>query len=257
VGFLFAKIPRPYTFTAFEGLHILRRLIIFLGDNIKVLSFMNDIQAFLNWYLNPRARMARGLFNVIFFLAFVPVLYFKFIEMSESASHKTQQYAPVMNMLKDGLSGQKSLDSTDLQGFLQNESQKREAVRGLMDEFDLNSVMQGQSVAQSKKKETRFSDFLNILIYLALVPIVMMRWRDLGKWENSLMIYTGLTYSALLLDVLYSVFSVQVAVGLKGACAVVSFVMFSWLCMGGSKKRQRDIVQGDTYMPGDSPDDPY
>jgi hypothetical protein len=220
---------------------------------------MRDLQVFLNWYLSPRTRMKRGLFNVVFFLAFIPVLYVKFMDMTESTSQKADQYAPMMSMLKSGLSGEQNLDATDIQGILKRSEQTRENTRDLMEVFDFQSFQNPnlEEPTSKSKKKTGLGEILNFLIYLGLIPIVMMRLRDLGKWENSCYIYTGLVYGGIALDSLKSLLGMSFPLWLTSAAGILSFILISWLCMGNTKIRPKDIHKEDNYLPGDRPDDPY
>lgn len=217
---------------------------------------MDDIKVFLNWYLNPRTRMKRGLFNVVFFLAFVPVLFIKVIDMAESTGQKADEYAPVMNMLKQGLSGGNNYDTLDVEGVLRQSENTRDATRELMSALDFQSFGKSKP-APTKQKSFNLGEVLNFFIYIALVPIVMMRLRDLGKWGDSLYLYTGLAYSGIFLDIVKSLFGFNVPLLVTSAAGVLSFVLISWLCMGASRKRKRDLNKDDNYMPGDRPDDPF
>lgn len=219
---------------------------------------MRDLQVFLNWYLNPRGRMKRGMFNVVFFVAFIPVIFIKVMDMAESTTQKAGEYAPVMNMLKDGLSGKNNIDSRDVQGFLRQSENTRDATRQMMDAFNFQSLEKA-SVGIEDKPEggLDLGNFLNFLIYLALVPIVMMRLRDLGKWGNSLYVYTAAVYSGILIDSFKALLGMNFSVSISAAGSILSFILISWLCMGGSKVRPSEIHREDNYMPGDNPDDPY
>lgn len=202
--------------------------------------------------------MKRGLFNVVFFLAFIPVLYIKFIDMAGSTAQKADQYAPVMNMLKSGLSGQNNIDSRDVQGFLKQSENTRNATRQMMDVFDFQSLEKASvGIQDEPKKGVDFGNLLNFLIYLALIPIVMMRLRDLGKWGNTLYVYTGVVYSGIAIESTKSLLHIQFPMLLSASAGILSFIMISWLCMGGSKVRPSEIHREDNYMPGDNPDDPY
>lgn len=222
---------------------------------------MRDLQVFLNWYLNPRTRMKRGLFNIIFFLAFIPVLYVKFMDIAESTSQKTNQYAPVMNMLKDGLSGNQSLDSMDMdiESTLKRSEQTRESTRALMDVFDFQSFQNEAATGKAPEPEKGkgLGDILSFLIYLSLIPVVMMRLRDLGKWGDSCYIYTGLVYSGIALDSLKNLLGLSFPLLLTSAAGILSFVLISWLCMANTKIRPKDMHREDNYVAGDKPDDPY
>lgn len=217
---------------------------------------MQDIETFIKWYFGERTRLKRGMFNVIFFLAFIPVLFVKFNEMTEKAVNKSDQYAPVMNMLKSTLEGGGHIDARDVEGVLRRSENTRETTRDLMDEFDFESLGETSAVS-SKNDNPSLGDGLNFLIYLVLVPIVMMRLRDLGKWNEQLYIFTGLVYSGVIVDAGKSLLSMSFPLWLSGLAGVISFVLISWLCMAAGKKRRTDVYQSDTYMPGDSPDDPY
>ena len=139
---------------------------------------MRDLQVFLNWYLNPRGRMKRGMFNVVFFVAFIPVIFIKVMDMAENTTQKAGEYAPVMNMLKDGLSGKNNIDSRDVQGFLRQSESTRNATRQMMDAFDFQSLEKASvGIKEKPKSGLDLGDFLSFLIYLGLIPIVMMRLR--------------------------------------------------------------------------------
>ena len=219
---------------------------------------MRDLQVFLNWYLNPRGRMKRGMFNVVFFVAFIPVIFIKVMDMAENTTQKAGEYAPVMNMLKDGLSGKNNIDSRDVQGFLRKSESTRNATRQMMDAFDFQSLEKASvGIKEKPKSGLDLGDFLSFLIYLGLIPIVMMRLRDLGKWGNALYVYTAVVYSGILVDSAKSLLHMDFPISVSAAASILTFVLVSWLCMGGSRIRPSEIHREDNYMPGDNPDDPY
>lgn len=217
---------------------------------------MNDLDRFLNWYLGERTKMGRGLFNAVFFLSMLPVFFIQVTEFAGGASEKANQFAPMVGLMRDMTQGGNHFDARDVEGVLEYTERSHEAMDGLMEGFGIRDDFS----YQPPKTKSSFNKIalINILIYIVLVPIVMMRLRDLAKWGNTLYVYTGLVYSGIALDAFKNLFGLTLPLSLSVTSGALTFILLSWLCMAQSKVRkpsQRSAAEN--QMPGDSPDDPY
>ena len=156
---------------------------------------MNDL---LNWYLHPRSKLARGRFNIILLVAFIPVLFLQFQQMqimmaefdrmlmhSQSMEELSQQYAQQM------------------------------------------MHMMSSTVASP-------SYILEMIIYALLVPIIMMRLRDMG--QTKVRALTAITYGHIMVGILMQVFGLPLPNIITWLAGITSFVMFSWICTAKSKE---------------------
>lgn len=228
---------------------------------------MNDFNSFINWYLGERTRIARGLFNVVFFIAFIPVLFIKMNDGLELVTKKADTYKPLLDMAEQMMGGGREHnqpdaydaygngDAYDIEKVLQKSQNTRDITRQLM--RDLSMAGQGEPSAQSKNKPTSFGDILNLLIFIGLIPIVHMRLRDIGKWNTEMWVYTAFIYSGIVSDSLKSIFNISFPFVVTSVLGVVTFIMLTWLCIAKSKDIVRSGSVSDTFMPGDKPNDPY
>ena len=212
---------------------------------------MNDFNSFLNWYLGGRTHIKRGLFNILFFLAFIPVLFVKMNNGLAGISEKSDEYAPLIGMIDEFSTNTDNVDTNDvdsIENYLDEAQRTRDITRQVMKMLDFNDTQ------EPKTLEPSWGSSLNFLIFLALIPIVQMRLRDMGKWGAEVWVYTGLIYGSIVLDSLTSLISITFPFLLTATASVLTFILISWVCVGKTSNRANNTKN---YMPGDSPNDPY
>ncbi|MFT7432931.1 MAG: uncharacterized membrane protein YhaH (DUF805 family) [Alphaproteobacteria bacterium] len=213
---------------------------------------MNDLNKFLSWYLSERTRLTRGIFNIIFFVAFIPVLFIKMNTGVEMVTQQADKYKPLMDIAEQALEGVNGYDVYDVKGAMDKSQKTRDVTRQLMRDFGVGAPQKSTS-----EKGVGIADILNLVIFIALIPVVHMRLRDLGKWGNEMWLYTALVYSGIAADSLKSVLGISLPFVLTAVLGILTFILLSWLCMAKTKKTESTVNQDDTYMPGDNPNDPY
>tara|TARA_R110000868_G_scaffold218576_1_gene468886 strand:- start:29074 stop:29724 length:651 start_codon:yes stop_codon:yes gene_type:complete len=216
---------------------------------------MNDINQFLNWYLGERTRMKRGLFNVVFFVAFIPVLFVKMNSGMAGMMEEAQQYAPLISAAEEMMDGGE-VDTYNIEETLNHSKQTRDITRQLMRDLGMNAPT-AQSQNLEKKHGIKWGALLNILVFIALIPIIQMRLRDLNKWGQTNLVYVGLVYTGIANDALKDLFAIELPTFISASLGILTFVLVSWLCMSNSKKAHISGSAQDNLMPGDKHDDPY
>lgn len=162
---------------------------------------------FLNWYLNTRSRVGRGMFSIIITVAFLPFLWVPLsglLGFAQSASGSPQKVASLMSQAQSG----------DVSGLLNS------VATGQLD-------IMGTKVAPAAKEDHFFNDLLQIIVLIGLYPIVCMRLRDLGKWMlMEQRIYAGLFYAPMLFPLL----PFEVSSFLSVPLGIISFFVATWMC---------------------------
>lgn len=190
-------------------------------SNLQRRQFMHDFEKFLNWYLGTRTRISRLWFNVIFFCAFIPVLALQFMNFQEIA----METADAMLGLQKSVEGIQ-LNGLDEAGSMIDQIQNtRDAASKFIDVTGL-----GSASGIKADKGLDIANILQLLILMALVPIIQMRLRDVGKTEIAeLWVYSILIYFAVILDIA-KVFYIDVPAYITAPAALISFFTVAWLC---------------------------
>jgi hypothetical protein len=195
---------------------------------------------FVNWYLAPWRKIGRAPFNTILGLAAVPGLVLWGLGFGESMS---------------GLAGIFS-GAADAGQQLQNLHPDTPQMTNMV-----NSLLTGTPPGPGGGGGFDWSGvgaWVDGLIWLALVPLVRMRVRDLGYrrgWSH--WGWLGAVYAGTVLDLL-SKFGVPGLEGLATAGAVVSFVLLAVLCVkhgvpAEETRRMTTAPVDDTSRPRDEP----
>jgi uncharacterized membrane protein YhaH (DUF805 family) len=186
--------------------------------------------AFLGWYLSPRSRINRVWFNVVFFVASMVGLVFYYYDYKDDID-------ALSNTFNQATSG----------GYYQQEDgdvEKAMRQQELMDKLrrvqngdvtaaeDLMKMMESDEEGESS---FRWSFLLNIILFLGIAPVVAMRFRDMGKKEETAIRLTVASYAPLILDLL-NMIGLTFLSFLMIPSYIVTFVLLSWAAMAKSEE---------------------
>lgn len=196
--------------------------------------------AFLQWYLNPRGRITRKTFNTIAGVLFLIVIAFAYPELKESA--ETMQKSMGMGM---------SAGMYDRQNRSSNQPELPEGLQGLSQGDIMAKLQQMQNGDEQAQKDLMnlvkmvddnedassfsWAYFMNDLITLLMLPLVMMRLRDMGRTEDSIKKLTIWMYLFMITDFLGYV-GIDVTAFIEVPINIISLVLFSWICMAKSEE---------------------
>ncbi len=203
-----------------------------------------DIRTFLGWYLNPRGRIKRFGFNIAIFLAFLPMLVLQINQGMVFVEKVSTNVAPLMDVVKS----LHLLDSTtgDLATGMTHQKSLQNTLKGLQNIGE---------IFEEKAKNSFYVLWVDIIVfltYIALLPIVQMRLRDMGKVKKgSLYFWTALIYAGVVTTMLktfgFSPFGI-----FSPLLILVSFISLAWLSMA---KGQRYILPSDRFAQKIEPQD--
>jgi hypothetical protein len=186
---------------------------------------MDAVQAFLNWYLSPWQRVNRMVFNVVLFAASLPGLLL-------SVAGFTNGAGGVLGSLMDMMAAAKNLgalpeDPAGLQSALEN---MQKAGQGF-EAAGAERVVQAVGLP--------WDTLVDGAIWLVLLPLVMMRLRDMGRKQRMVLVFTVFIYLGVVMDLWVDVGLPDLFGGWKTLADVVGFVLIGWLCVAPSKARER------------------
>lgn len=223
---------------------------------------MRDIDNFLSWYLGARTVIGRGVFNIVFFLASLPIFLMQLEGFTEKMSGTAAQGQGLSSLVGQvlGGAGQSSgmpmnIDAQQLlnnpQKLLQDLQQNRNNMQNIVHSGE--QFLDGFSAPE--KGGSSLDKYLSFAIYLLMIPVVRMRIRDGGYFYGAgHFVILMAAYAAPLLDMFSTLGFLSLDTMANVLAQVFSFFAFMWLCAKGTERRR---AMKDRYLPGDSPDDPY
>ena len=168
---------------------------------------MQSIAQFITWYLSRRARIGRGMFNLVLLIVLAPVFYLQYQHMQNIAT-ETQHY--VQHIQHSGLD---LLTQTDT----------------LLKELDQVQKIFGMS---------NDSVLLETCLLILLIPLFLMRLRDAGIWNEKGQITLVLfMYASPIIHVLEKHDAFILPTELTLLLGMISFILMGWLCTKNSARR--------------------
>lgn len=179
----------------------------------------------MDWYLSPWGRMNRTVFNTVLVVASLPGFLLSMMGLTSGAGG-------VLGGLMDMMAAAKNLgglpdDPTALEGALLNMQKAGEGFEAAGAEHAAHAAgLPWDAIA-------------NGAIWLVLLPVVMMRLRDMGKKPRTVLILAGLVYVGVVMDLWVDVGLPDLFSGFKLGADIVGFVLIGWMCLAPTKARQR------------------
>lgn len=186
---------------------------------------MEMVRVFLDWYLSPWRRVNRAVFNVVLFAATLPGLVLSVMGFTSGAGGVLGSLMDMMNAAKN--LGAVPEDPTALQRALET---MQRAGQG----FEAVGAEHAAAAA-----ELPWDTIVNGAIWLVMLPLVMMRLRDMGKGQRAVLVITVLVYVGVVMDLWVDVGLPDWFGGWKTAADVVGFIIVMWLCVAPTKARER------------------
>lgn len=211
---------------------------------------MDMISNFLRWYLSPYTRMGRGMFNIVLLLAFLPLMFLQIVATTQAVKHtvdETQARVDDMGaLISDFQNLAVAKQRADNNGGMDDLVRQRELAQNIQQNVlshvpggALDAGLLAPTDSNGKPKKSPFmQQLLHTLGYIFLIPIVLMRLRDMGKepgWELyswAIVTYPGFAVEVIKLmgfapDKIYTTFA-----------AGFTFIMLIWL---GTAKGERKV----------------
>lgn len=186
---------------------------------------MEMVNGFLDWYLSPWRRINRAVFNIVLFAATLPGFLLSVLGLTNGAGGVLGSMMDMMNAAKS--LGAMPEDPTALQSALENMQKAGQGFEG------------ASSTTQAVAHGLPWDTIVDGTIWLVLLPLVMMRLRDMGKGRRTVLVFTVLVYMGVVMDLWVDVGLPDWFGGWKTAADVVSFVIVLWLCVAPTKARER------------------
>lgn len=170
---------------------------------------------FLHWYLAPWSRIGRAGFNAVWVVASIPSLLAMLFGIGEVAGGGMQPLMDVLG-LRDGFMGG---DPVVVQAALLNLHQQ---------------VATPAEVA----KGVDWMWWLDSACWVALLPLVMMRLRDMGvKNGTTLWVWVGVFYAPTVMQWIQAALMIEVGMLFNVVLGVAGFGVMAWLCVAPSAAR--------------------
>ena len=172
----------------------------------------------------------------------------------DAVGEKTQTVASVMQQVQ-GLKGQLNADGLNsLDAVIDRAERTQQATQGIMETIGVTDPL--HALSKNNAEEYSTADFANLFIYLALVPVIFMRLRDIGLHSPVAMwsVAAG-SYATIIADGLNMFHIYTIPFVPSAGMATLSFFCMMWLCT--HKSADRTEHHRKNYMPGDSENDPY
>jgi uncharacterized membrane protein YhaH (DUF805 family) len=189
------------------------------------------IDDFLAWYLAPWRRIGRAPFNTAVVVATIPSMVLSLTGMVEGAKGLL---GPLMGLMGGGSGG----GTPDLAGMMNGDFGGGNG--GGPDPAQLQKALDQlqQGASAPAPHGVAWGDVLDSGIWLALLPLVMMRLRDMGKSGVMLWVFIVLLYAPILMQ-LAAAFAGDVFGTAQTVAGFVSFVLLAWMCVAKSHREER------------------
>ncbi|MFZ2587784.1 MAG: hypothetical protein WAZ18_06690 [Alphaproteobacteria bacterium] len=177
----------------------------------------------LDWYLAPWRKIGRGTFNVVVGVA---SLITPLLGLMGFVGSVGSVLGPFGSLLDGGKSLEAAMNGTpppDVQALEQALHHVQTAGEGF-------SAAAGPAAAG-----INWAGGLDILIWVALIPLVLMRLRDMGKRGNALYALAGAVYAGMVMGSVSTLVGRDVFGWWGTAASVVSFGVLAWLCVAPSR----------------------
>lgn len=175
---------------------------------------MYALRHFLFWYLGGYSRLDRKHFNIIVALAFLPATVMMVSQWLNKAQDVSQKWDPMLREMGRNLGQSAS-------GGMPDAASTQAAVEAFM-----GSIQGDDGIA--------WASVVSLLTFIALLPIVQMRLRDMGKRNGQQMwLWTAAIYAGSAVQLLDMA---KISLGALGWLAGgVSFVLLAWICIARGK----------------------
>ncbi|MCP5405540.1 MAG: hypothetical protein H6922_04900 [Pseudomonadaceae bacterium] len=190
---------------------------------------MND---WLAWYVAARGRVGRGVFNWVLVAASVPGLLFGVYGMADSAGGLL---APLLGLLDAGQSLQQGVGNGGLDPYALGDAMRQMQSAG--EGFAAAGEVGGPSFA--------WAELVDMLIWLALVPLMLMRLRDAGVREARLWWWLVFMYAGMLMADVEAMADANLFGWWDWPLGFVGMLVLGWLTIAHSRERKQGGVTGD------------
>lgn len=200
----------------------------FINSLIQAMPY--GMQRFLYWYLSPTSRLGRGSFNWIVAIATLPVVILQVWDFSDTARGMANQMSNPTSMLSGGLSP--DVLQQALTGNVPVGSEAQQQLSQYAAQAAHPTEPQPATPAAADYSAGWDVSLLNLLVTLSLVPILMMRLRDMA-WSPYLWVMILLP---VLLEFFGHIFHFVVSTEINVALAGTSFILLFWMCLAASDR---------------------
>lgn len=183
---------------------------------------MNEL---LTWYLAPWRRVGRATFNTVIALASVPSLLLMLLGLAGSAGGVL---GPFTDLLGASQGLQTALGGAGAPPDAQGLQQALQHMQGLSNPPPTSATPPSSNLGL----------WMDMLIWLALIPLVAMRLRDVGIKSNNILIGLVAVYAGMLMDFTTHLTSTHLFGWVGTVAGLVGFITLAWLCMAPSKARE-------------------
>ncbi len=196
----------------------------------EIQNFINNNQ-FLSWYLNPRSRMSKKMFIWATTALFIVGAIFYYMDFKDTISDVSKS-VNAMKFDQYQQSSRRHLSKEQIVNQLLNPSEDSDDIaKELGETFGI----EGFSSESAKEKPFPWSKLVNTLIFIIIIPMVMMRLRDMGKKEPQVIKLTALIYLPIAMDTI-ELLGINISYYLYIPASVVGFILFTWLYMAKSEE---------------------
>lgn len=219
-------------------------------------------QEFLGWYLAPWRRMNRMTFNVVVGMAMIPGILFSFTGLLDGAGGVL---GPAMDLMGGGGTSSAPVSGAGPEGLPPGLADQLAKVKG-NDGHGMSDAEVTRAVSEmmphgpmanvpgtGQASGFSWGMLVGDLIMLALVPLVMMRLRDMGQRGMVMWILLGGAYASIAVDFAGMV---GLDLGMLGIGAgVVGMFLWLWLSMAPTSRPERSrLLEGALLEAGRSGD---
>lgn len=182
----------------------------------------------LSWYLSPWRRIGRGTFNLVLAVAAVPSLLLGVWGMVDGVGGLLAPLAGMLDASRSLQQGVGAAGGPDA-GLL------GDALRHMQG-------LGGNSGAPAPVASLAWAELLDLTIWLALLPLMQMRLRDMGVVARNIWPLTAVLYAGLLADDAKALVGVDLLAGWGWLAGFVGFVLLAWMTVAKSRPRGQDGV---------------
>ena len=187
----------------------------------------------LAWYLAPWRRIGRAPFNTALVVANLPSMVLSFSGSGDGG--------PGMFEMAKSLMGGGGIPTTPQEADRANASAQAAT--------DFLSGMMGNGAAAH---HAGMADYLDVAVWLLLVPLVMMRLRDTGRAGTSLWVFVAMVYATVALELVSVLTGADFGVMGTGLY-LLSGAVVAWLCLAPPGEPARGVEDYPDPFRGASP----
>lgn len=192
---------------------------------------MDFIEQWLAWYLAPWRRMGRGPFNTVLAVAAIPSMLLGVWGLVDGVGGIL---SPLTQMMDAGRSLQQGVGGAGVDAGALGEAMRQ-----------MQGAGEGLASGGDGAGGFAWAELLDLAIWLALLPLMQMRLRDMGVAPKNVWVWTAILYAGMVVSDVQALTGVNLFGGWSWLVGVVGFVLLGWMTVAKSRPReQKEVTDG-------------